>query len=124
MTFQAVIQLKRFPQSVHLGRNICGMLGAAILWPQLLYHSVRLQGGLRIHILKQDFQQLLELVLAGKALTAQDLADLVPGSVAVHRLGGLPMLAAQNSKQEALQLKITPIITRCGKRTVRSYEKR
>jgi hypothetical protein len=123
MTFQAVIQSKRFPQSVHLGRNIRGMFGAAILWPQLLYHSVRLQGSLRIHILKQHFQQLLELVLAGKTLTAQDLADLVPGSVAVHRLGGLP--AHGCSKQQAGSTSVEDnanYYTR-GKRTVRSYEK-
>jgi hypothetical protein len=51
------------PQPIHLCRYVCGPLCSGFLRPQFLDHLVRRQGALRIHALRQNFQQLPELAL-------------------------------------------------------------
>src|SRR6266567_2038682 len=72
------------PQPIHLRRDICGSLCLGLLWPQLLDHPVRPQSGLRIHVLKQNFQQLPELALVCEALAAQDSVDLLADGTGIH----------------------------------------
>jgi hypothetical protein len=74
------------PQRIHFCRYVCGSLRLCFRRPQFLDHLVRLQAGLRIHVLKQDFQQFPELALACEALATQDSFDLVPDGGGIHKL--------------------------------------
>ncbi len=79
------------PQPIHLCRYICGSLGPGLSRPKFLDHHVGRQIGLRIHVLRQDFQQLPELALACEALAAQDSLDLLPDGGGIHSLSELAM---------------------------------
>jgi hypothetical protein len=60
------------------------------LRPQFLDHPVWLQGGLRVHILEQNFEQCLELALVSEAAAAENSFDLFPYGIAVYQLSNLP----------------------------------
>ena|SRR5437899_12829363 len=83
------------PQPIHLCRYVCGPLRPSLLWPKFLDHQLGLQGGLRIHVLEQDFQQLPELALACEALAAQDSVDLVPDGGGIHTFSDAAMEMAR-----------------------------
>src|SRR5208282_2708168 len=79
-----VVGFQRIPQPIYLCCHVRGSLGPGLRWPKFLDHQVGAQGGLRIHVLRQDFQQLPELALGCEARASQNSLDLLADGVGLH----------------------------------------